>query len=124
VTAVKVVDASAIAALVFGEPAAEEIAVRLTGARLAAPTLIFFELANVVVTKLRRHRVQRQELLAAYALVAELAIDSVDTDLDETVLLAETTGLTAYDASYLWLARKLGVELVTLDTRLAAASIT
>jgi hypothetical protein len=29
--------------------------------------------------------------------------------------------LTAYDASYLWLARMLGGELVTLDRKLAAA---
>jgi predicted nucleic acid-binding protein len=37
--------------------------------------------------------------------------------------LAEATGLTAYDASYLWLARALGAELVTLDRKLAAASV-
>ena len=35
--------------------------------------------------------------------------------------LAERTGLTAYDASYLWLARELKAELVTLDRKLAAA---
>jgi predicted nucleic acid-binding protein len=37
--------------------------------------------------------------------------------------LAEATGLTAYDASYLWLARTLNAELVTLDRKLAAASV-
>jgi uncharacterized protein with PIN domain len=41
--AVKVVDASALAALLFGEPEAE----RLGNARLAAPALLGFELANV-----------------------------------------------------------------------------
>ncbi len=40
----------------------------------------------------------------------------------EVVSLALATGLTAYDASYLWLARLLGAELVTLDRRLAAAA--
>ena len=38
------------------------------------------------------------------------------------VVLATATGLTAYDASYLWLARHLQAELVTLDRRLAAAA--
>jgi predicted nucleic acid-binding protein len=37
--------------------------------------------------------------------------------------LAEPTGLTAYDASYLWVARSLNAELVTLDRKLAAASV-
>ena len=30
--------------------------------------------------------------------------------------------VTAYDASYLWLARRLGAELVTLDAALLRAS--
>ena len=34
---------------------------------------------------------------------------------------ARDTGLSAYDAAYLWLARHLGAELVTLDEPLAAA---
>jgi predicted nucleic acid-binding protein len=35
------------------------------------------------------------------------------------LFLAEREGLTAYDASYLWLARELGVDLVSLDGALA-----
>ncbi|MGH7120134.1 MAG: type II toxin-antitoxin system VapC family toxin, partial [Acetobacteraceae bacterium] len=35
--------------------------------------------------------------------------------------LATTTGLTAYDASYVWLTRQLGADLVTLDQRPASA---
>jgi uncharacterized protein with PIN domain len=38
--AVKVVDASALAALLFGEPEAEAVAGRLGDARLAAPSLL------------------------------------------------------------------------------------
>jgi hypothetical protein len=47
VTVTKVVDASALAALLFAEPAAEAIAGGLEGARLAAPSLLDVELANV-----------------------------------------------------------------------------
>ncbi len=45
----------------------------------------------------------------------------MDVDHADAVLIARATGLTAYDASYLWLAGHLGAELVTLDARLAAA---
>ncbi len=63
---VKVVGASAIAALLFGEPDAEAIAGRLGAARLAAPALLGFELANVCLIEARRHPEQRAMLVAAF----------------------------------------------------------
>jgi predicted nucleic acid-binding protein len=39
------------------------------------------------------------------------------------VALAAETGLTAYDASYLWLSHRLRVPLVTLDSKLAQAAL-
>lgn len=121
-TGIKVVDASALAALLFAEPEAEAIAERLTGARLAAPSLLDYELANVCLTKIRRQPRQREALRAAFRLARRLSIATVAVDHAATLDLAEATGLTAYDASYLWLARALGGELVTLDRKLAAAS--
>jgi predicted nucleic acid-binding protein len=121
VTGVKVVDASALAALLFAEPEAEAIAERLEGARLAAPSLLDFELANVCLIKMRRQPSQREALRAAFRLAHRLRVETVAVDHAATLDLAEATGLTAYDASYLWLARALGAELVTLDRKLAAA---
>jgi predicted nucleic acid-binding protein len=119
---VKVVDASAIGALVFGEPAAGEVAARLSGATLAAPALLSFEIANIAVKKLRRHPEQRAALLAAHAFSLGLPIESVAIDPAAVVSVAAETGLTAYDASYLWLARELHADLVTLDAALNVAA--
>lgn len=117
--AVKVVDASALAALLFGEPEAEAVAERLGDARLVAPALLGFELANVCLIKSRRHPEQQPALVAAFRLRDRLRVEQVAVDHDATVELAAATGLTAYDASYLWLSRQLGAELVTLDRQLA-----
>jgi len=122
VNATKVVDASALAALVFGEPEAEAVASLLEGARLAAPSLLDFELANVCLVKMRRRPEQREVLRAAFALARRLAVQTVAVDHAVALDLAEATGLTAYDASYLWLARRLGCDLVTLDRKLAAVA--
>ena len=119
---VKVVDASALAALLFGEPEAEAIVSRLGDARLVAPSLLGFELTNVCLIKSRRHPEQRSSLTAAFGLRARLAVEEVAVDHDGALELALTTGLTAYDASYLWLTRQLGAELVTLDKQLATAA--
>ena len=56
---VKVVDASAIATLVFGESEAAEVVTRLWGAKLVAPALLSFEIASVCLKRLLRHPAQR-----------------------------------------------------------------
>jgi predicted nucleic acid-binding protein len=121
-TPVKVIDASALAALLFGEPEAENVAQALDGARLVAPGLLAFELANVCLVKCRRHPGQRDSLLAAFELRNRLEIEEIAVDHMDSLKLALLFGLTAYDASYLWLARHFAAELVTLDMELKRAA--
>ncbi len=120
--AVKIVDASALAALLFGEPDGAEVAERLRGARLVAPALLPFEIANICLKKARRHPDQRDALVAAFAMLDRMQVGVVAVDHGEALVLAEHSGLTAYDASYVWLARRLRSELITLDRRLEVAA--
>jgi predicted nucleic acid-binding protein len=119
--AVRVVDASALGALLFGEPDGPDVAKRLRGAELIAPALMPFEVANTCVKKMRRHPDQRDALMAAFGMLHRMNVVIVEVDHVEALALAERLGLTAYDASYLWLARRMSSELVTLDAQLAAA---
>jgi predicted nucleic acid-binding protein len=120
--AVKVVDASALAALLFGEPDGAAVADRLRGAELIAPALLPFEVANTCIKKMRRHPDQRTALIAAFGMLDRMDVGIVGVDQEEAIVLAERSGLTAYDASYLWLARETRSELITLDGQLRAAS--
>ncbi len=120
-TSAKVIDCSAFVAMLFDEETAPEIAARLGSAILAAPVLLHFEIANVCLKKLRRFPAEREALLAAYQRRHRLPVETLDVDHAAVLALADRTGLTVYDASYLWLARSLGAELVTLDVKLAQA---
>ena len=119
-----VVDASALAALIFHEPDAEAVARRLERASIAAPTLLKFELANVASKKARRCRPAEvatllEDLSDGLDLGRRIAFH--DVDHPDVVLIARAAGISTYDASYVWLAGWLGAELVTLDRRLEAA---
>jgi len=120
--AVKVVDASAIAALLFDEAGSDEIARRLTGERLVAPALLSFELANVCLKKCKQHPSERDGFTQAFAMRTKLTVEEFAVNPDEVVRLALAVGLSAYDGAYLWLASQLGAELITLDHRLAKAA--
>ena len=119
--AVKIVDASALAALLFGEPEAEAVVVRLGDGSLVAFALLGFEIASVCLKKLRRNLEQCNALLAALAMYDRISIEIVEVDHADTLRLAVAFGLSSYDAAYLWLAQTLSADLVTLDRRLQAA---
>lgn len=116
------IDASALAALLFGEPDAGSIAGQLAGHRLVAPTLLRYEVASVCLRKARRYPDRARALVEMLRIFPEMGIEEVQCEASETVALAERTGLTAYDAAYLWVARRLAAPLLTLDTRLAKAA--
>ena len=117
----KVVVASAVVALLFDELTREEVVLPLRGASLHAPNLLEFEVASACLKKIRAAPGERQILLDAFSLLPELSITPETIDLGEAIALAERMKLSLYDASYLWLARALGAELVTLDGKLARA---
>ena len=119
-----VADASALAALIFDEPEADVVEPQLQGAQVFAPTILQFELANVAWKKIRRRPHEGVTVLSQLrsAIGDGSLIKWADVNMTDVVLIAQSTGLTPYDASYLWLAGSLGADLVTLDKRLAAAS--
>lgn len=117
-----VVDASALAAVLFGEPEGPQIAERLGDSDLVTPTLFSYEIANICWKKIRRYPEKRAALLESYSFLGRMEIDEVEVSTPEALLLADRENLTVYDASYLWLSRKLGLELITLDSDLIAAA--
>ena len=119
-----VVDASALAAVIFQEPEADAVCERLDGALLYAPTLLTFELASTALKKARRHPADAAKILSALmlALDGRWDINWQEVQPADVALMAHATGLSAYDASYMWLAGSLGADLVTLDARMAGAS--
>ncbi len=114
-----VVDASAIGAIMFGEPEGPTLAVHLDGQTLLAPSLLDFELTNIALKKARKRPETLPQILVSLHAALALQVSRVAVPGMDVFALAAETGLTAYDASYLWLARTRDAELVTLDAALA-----
>ena len=115
---VRVVDASALGALIYGEPKAGEIARALADSTIVAPALLWFELASVTLKKIKAHPTQEGQILKAFSLAHRLAIEIIKVDHLAVIELGKKANITTYDASYLWLVLHLQGELVTLDKKL------
>ena len=118
-----VADASALAGVIFNEAGATEIIDQLDGAAVFAPTLLRYELQSVARKKCLKYPDRTRETLDALdrALDARAGITWMDPNPVDVVLIATATGLSTYDASYLWLAGYLEADLVTRDGALSAA---
>jgi predicted nucleic acid-binding protein len=120
--AVKVVDASAIAAILFNEPDAPKVVAAIADDALVAPSLLAYEIASVCLKKIRLHPERHDLYRSSMLLLSRLDVQMDPVNMDAAVVLAAATRLSVYDACYLWLARTLRAELVTLDKPLAAAA--
>ena len=118
----KVVDASVLAALIFGEPRAGEADSLLQGAELHAPHLLAYELTRIAQRKVDQTPAQRVAFEEGLETALAMNIRYGEINHAAVLQLALQTNLTTYDACYLYLSRALGATLATFDRRLQAAA--
>jgi predicted nucleic acid-binding protein len=121
-----VIDASILAAFALadeGQPSAVSAIERLRNETAFAPSLLYFEIRNVLLVSERRRRLTSKETEELLQIIARLPI-TIDADCDEKRLmpLARKHQLTAYDAAYLELALRKDVAFATLDAQLDRAA--
>lgn len=121
-----VIDASILAGFALADerpPRAVAAIERLRRETARAPSLLFFEIRNVLLVNERRRRLTPARSEDFLGILARLPI-AVDDGCDEKrlMLLARKHRLTAYDAAYLELALREGLALATLDAELGQAA--
>ena len=123
-----VIDASVAAAWLLPDeedPVATTAYDRLLHDHAIVPGLWWLEMRNIFISNERRGRLDSEKTRLALALLTELPIQ-LDHAADSGTLLelARRHRLTAYDAAYLELARRLALPLASLDHELCRAATT
>lgn len=124
-----VLDCSVVLAWAFEDEAdayAESVGDAMQDARAFVPSLWPVEVANCLLVGERRKRTTEVKVLQFLAEVRTMSI-VVDEQTAlrawrETLVLARTYQLSAYDATYLELASRRNLPLATLDDKLKAAA--
>jgi predicted nucleic acid-binding protein len=113
-----VCDASALAAVIFGEPASDHVISLMRSRRLFSPTLLRYELGQTAVKKCRATPTDTERIETHLANSLRLPVRLLQPPWLAVFHLAKEKGVSMYDASYLQLALELRIPLVTLDKRL------
>ena len=117
-----VCDASAVVALLLDAgPGGQWVAEAISGAQLAAPSLLPFECSNII----RRHElaglVSTDQAAQAHADLLALPVEHWPYELLGIKVWQLRTNLSSYDASYVAVAELTKAPLVTLDRRIGRA---
>jgi predicted nucleic acid-binding protein len=128
VSGAAVLDASvALAWLLPGEATSEALALRQRAVEqaelsLLVPSLVWYEVGNVLWRAVRQRRMPEGMAMTGLRALRRFAIETRHIEVEACLQLALTYGLSVYDASYLVLAIGVGGPLWTLDHALAEAA--
>jgi len=115
-----VLDASVLAALYVDDPATEQseaALARLDADELHAPDFVVLEVANVLWKRVRREELRAPDAMAAIAdlSAASIQLHPIGSLVAQSLALALSHGFTAYDATYVALATRVGGIVMTND---------
>ena len=115
-----VLDCSTLAGLIFEEDWQAQALQKIEGFSLKAPYLLDVEITSVA---LKKHRRGGPDIaLSGLARYTSMDIELFAVNALDVFELAKRYQLSAYDASYLWLATELTCPLATFDEKLATAA--
>ena len=117
-----VIDASAILAVIVGEPERDRIVEMTGGHNLVGPGSIPWEIGNALSSMLKQHRVGIEEVQQGLSIFQSIAIRYLEVDLGNALSIAHSANLYAYDAYFLDCVARHAAPLLTLDRPLRRAA--
>lgn len=124
-----VVDNSVVMSWAFEDEAdhyADAILLKLTETSAIVPSIWPLEVVNVLLVAERRKRLAQADSVRFITLLSKLPIfveeEWFDDRMEELLAVGRANNLSSYDASYLYLAMRLGLPIATLDQKLIAAA--
>ena len=112
-----VIDASALLAVVLGEPERASLIAATTGSSLLTPESTPWEFGNALIAGLRRRRLRADTVQQAWRAFEAIRLRTVGVNVPGALRLAGEHGLYAYDAYVLQAALDRRTPLLTLDKK-------
>ena len=113
-----VVDTSVIIAVIANEPEKDKLIKLTQGADVIAPQSVHWEIGNAFSAMFKRNRVTLEQALKAIQAYSKIPVRFVDVELEQSLEIAETLSIYAYDAYLIRCALKYKSPLISLDGNL------
>jgi predicted nucleic acid-binding protein len=117
-----IIDASALIAVIVGEPERNRIIEITTGNTLIGPGSIPWEIGNAFSAMFKQDRLSLKEAQKGLAIFQSIPLRYVEADFYNVLKLSKNIKMYAYDAYFLDCAIRRKAPLLTLDRNLKMAA--
>jgi predicted nucleic acid-binding protein len=113
-----IVDANIFLAVVLNEPEKDRIIEKTLGIELISPVILPYEIGNALSAMAKRNRLNRDQIIQSFQYFKEIPVRFVNVTIDSALKISLEHDIYAYDAYYLETAKKLKLQLLTLDQKM------
>ena len=111
-------DASAFLAIVLNEYKRDWVIKKTAGLNIVSPEVLPYEIGNALIALKRKGRLNEQEIIRAFSISQNVAVDLVPIKIHEAIKTAIRCNVYAYDAYYLQCCIENSLPLISLDDRM------
>jgi len=111
-------DASTFLAVILDEASREWVIERTSGCTVVSPEVLHYEIANALVTVMKKGRLTDKEAVKAFDVSQRIPVKLVPIHIHDAMRIAVKFGIYAYDAFYLQCCLETKMPLISLDNRM------
>jgi predicted nucleic acid-binding protein len=111
-------DASTFLAVILDEASREWVIERTSGCAVVSPEVLPYEIANALVTVMKKGRLTDKEAIRAFDVSQRIPVKLVPLRIHDAMRIAVKFGIYAYDAFYLQCCLETKMPLISLDKRM------
>jgi len=111
-------DASTFLAVILDEASREWVIERTSGCTVVSPEVLPYEIANALVTVMKKGRLTDKEAVKAFDVSQRIPVKLVPIRIHDAMRIAVKFGIYAYDAFYLQCCLETKMPLISLDNRM------
>jgi predicted nucleic acid-binding protein len=113
-----IVDANIFLAVVLNKPEKNSIIEKTLGMELISPEILPYEIGNALSAMAKRNRLNQDQIIQSFQFFKEIPVRFVNVAIDTALDISLEHNIYAYDAYYLETAKRLKLQLLTLDQKM------
>lgn len=113
-----IIDANIILATILNEPEKEKIINATKQIDLVSPEILPYEIGNALSSMYKKRRLTKIEIDECFQIFTKIPIRLINIQIAEAIRIAYENNIYAYDAYYLEAAKRLGIRIFSLDSKM------